>query len=502
MRKLFVVAAVLVWTAAAVAQQEHGTNAPQQERSMGMQHQPGAMTGDTNKQIMTSQQIADIFRNIKHSLSDSISVAERNCNGKAAYAFCCLKSQSELENMRMGMSQNPAERSQNPTERQNPSEMGRTPQPGTTAQQKPVCMVTCLVDNNRLVEVTVDAENGQVLGKRDVQTIAFYLPEGTMGTRYGADLGRPGEPMGGSEYATREGGDIEPVQYQGEESRGQQYQGQPYQGEKMRPKEYTGKQMSDEMSMPNRWTKGNDVIGKAVKNSQGEDLGKIEDLAVDPNSGRIIYAVLSFGGFLGLGEKYFAIPWDALELTGDAKNFVLNIDKNELKHAPGFDKAHWPNLADERYATEVFQFYHQTPYWGQGGRTEANVRVTAQNYNERWNAMPTSFQKASDLIGKDVRNSNEDLGKLHDLVIDPDSGRVMYGVLAYRGKYFPIPWNSISMTPDAKYLVVNIDKSQFTDDVAFDKNSWPNFTDQRWAAETYRHYGVEPYWQQQTAARR
>lgn len=94
------------------------------------------------------------------------------------------------------------------------------------------------------------------------------------------------------------------------------------------------------------------IIGDHVKNPEGEDLGKIEELMIDVKAGRIAYAVLSFGGFLGLGDKFFAIPWEALSLRPREKEFVLNIDKEKLKEAPGFDKNDWPMTGDIEWTEE------------------------------------------------------------------------------------------------------------------------------------------------------
>jgi sporulation protein YlmC with PRC-barrel domain len=85
--------------------------------------------------------------------------------------------------------------------------------------------------------------------------------------------------------------------------------------------------------------------GETVVNLQGETLGEIEDIMLDVRSGRIAYAVLAVGGLLGIGEKYFAIPWRALTLDTDRKCFVLDADKERLNNAPGFDKEHWPRSA-------------------------------------------------------------------------------------------------------------------------------------------------------------
>src|SRR4029434_5196252 len=94
-----------------------------------------------------------------------------------------------------------------------------------------------------------------------------------------------------------------------------------------------------------------------VVNPQGEDLGQIEHIMIDVPGGRVAYAVLSFGGFLGMGDKLFAIPWSALQLDTDNKCFVLPVSKDQLKHAEGFDKDHWPSMADQRRAVVVHEFY-------------------------------------------------------------------------------------------------------------------------------------------------
>jgi sporulation protein YlmC with PRC-barrel domain len=105
------------------------------------------------------------------------------------------------------------------------------------------------------------------------------------------------------------------------------------------------------------------LTGDKVVNHQKEDLGKIEHLMIDLANGRIAYAVLSFGGFLGMGDKLFAIPWSALTVDTVEKQFILNVDKEVLKRAPGFDKDHWPNMADRSWGTKVFTYYGAKPYW-------------------------------------------------------------------------------------------------------------------------------------------
>jgi sporulation protein YlmC with PRC-barrel domain len=103
--------------------------------------------------------------------------------------------------------------------------------------------------------------------------------------------------------------------------------------------------------------------GDSVRNSAGEDLGKVDEIMIDIPSGQIAYAVLSFGGILGMGNKLFAVPRSAFTVDEDEKCFVLNVDKRTLDTAPGFDKDNWPDMADTGWGAEIFQHYGATPYW-------------------------------------------------------------------------------------------------------------------------------------------
>lgn len=109
------------------------------------------------------------------------------------------------------------------------------------------------------------------------------------------------------------------------------------------------------------------MIGNDVRNAAGEDLGSIEEIMIDVHSGRVAYAVLSFGGFLGLGDKHFAIPWDALSLDRDEHAFILDVDQETLENAPGFDEDNWPQTADgDAWLLEVYDYYGYAPYWREG----------------------------------------------------------------------------------------------------------------------------------------
>jgi sporulation protein YlmC with PRC-barrel domain len=99
------------------------------------------------------------------------------------------------------------------------------------------------------------------------------------------------------------------------------------------------------------------VIGMKVQDTEGKKLGDIKELVIDPADGSIGYAVLDFGGFLGIGDKYFAVPWEALQWTPDHKAIVLDVSKKDLKQAPGFDKNKWPDLGSEEQALIIYEYY-------------------------------------------------------------------------------------------------------------------------------------------------
>jgi sporulation protein YlmC with PRC-barrel domain len=302
-----------------------------------------------------------------------------------------------------------------------------------TSGRTVVCVVTLLVGDNRLVEAIVNTQTGEIINKHDVNALT-----------------------------------------------------------------YMGMGRSDDLAMAQRWQKATELRGKKVTNANGEDLGKLEDIVTDPQSGRIVFGVVSFGGLLGLGDRFFTIPWSALQLTGDAKTFILNVDQDRLKNATSFTSDHWPNFADEQFAAATYKYYGQRPYWQMEAaevRPMAEETAMPDDYRAHWYARPMDCQKISDLCRKDVRTAQtEDVGKLNDLAIDPDHGRILYAILSYRDKLFAIPWNALNLTTDAQHFVLNIDKSQLTDAVAFNNYNWPNPIDPTWATETYVHYNVEPYW--------
>lgn len=106
------------------------------------------------------------------------------------------------------------------------------------------------------------------------------------------------------------------------------------------------------------------IVGEAVVNRENDDLGKIQELVIDAEAGRVAYAVLASGGFMGMRNRLFAMPWDAFEFATTEHKLILDVDKEKLKAAPGFDKdAKWPDFADKSWGNTIHEYYGFAPYW-------------------------------------------------------------------------------------------------------------------------------------------
>jgi sporulation protein YlmC with PRC-barrel domain len=106
------------------------------------------------------------------------------------------------------------------------------------------------------------------------------------------------------------------------------------------------------------------ITGDTVVTVTGDNIGHIKDLMLDVESGKVAYAVLSFGGFLGMGDKLFAIPFQTLQLDSDNKRFILDVPKDKLEKAEGFDRNNWPDFSDTSFRSRTYSYYNAKPYWG------------------------------------------------------------------------------------------------------------------------------------------
>ena len=146
------------------------------------------------------------------------------------------------------------------------------------------------------------------------------------------------------------------------------------------------------------------LLGEGVVNGADEDLGDIKEIMLDMNTGQVAYAVLAFGGFLGMGEKLFAVPWQALHLDTVNKRFVLDVEKERLKNAPGFDKDAWPDMSDVQWANQVHSFYGTDA--SRGGAPSRGAGARSLGSGSGISADPRAGNLGGDTDLSHIRGSN------------------------------------------------------------------------------------------------
>ena len=267
----------------------------------------------------------------------------------------------------------------------------------------------------------------------------------------------------------------------------------------------------------NSAAKASDVIGMTVNNYQDEKLGKVEDLAVDVESGRIVQVILSSGGFAGVGDRLTAVPPGALH--HDVANKVLHLDSTQekVKNAPEFKTANWAEGNDSKHLSAVYNTYGQEPAFqfihngdGSGTADTAIPRNTNEGLNKdrikgegKW-MIPTSrlgkIQRASKLMGMTVKNQeDEKLGSVENLLVDVQSGRIVAlvvssgGFLGIGNELSAVPPTALTFNTERDTLLLNTSKAALTSAPHFNSDQWPDFNQPAYSDGVYRAYNVEPY---------
>jgi len=236
------------------------------------------------------------------------------------------------------------------------------------------------------------------------------------------------------------------------------------------------------------------LLGCTVNDTKGVKIGKVEALVIDKDEGFVAYAVLSFGGFLGVGEKLFAIPFSRVVRTDDETCVVADLTKVQLENAPNFANDSWPTF-DRKYDVTLHEYYKATPYWDTATRISKDA-LDADRLHAR------GMCRAAKVIGTDIEDaSGKNLGDIDELVIDDGTGRILYAVLSFGGflgmgdKLFALPWQSLTRSPkDDDKMVLDVPKDRLTAAPGFDKKNWPDMADRRWGLDIYKYYGKEPFW--------
>ena len=118
----------------------------------------------------------------------------------------------------------------------------------------------------------------------------------------------------------------------------------------------------DDMNVSYDNIRASRVTGTAVYNTAGESLGTIEDVVIGKMDGKVKYAIMSFGGFLGIGEEYHPVPWSQLDYSTDKGGYLVNLSKEQLEGAPRYASGSEPDYADRAYNDKVYGYYGATYY--------------------------------------------------------------------------------------------------------------------------------------------
>jgi len=263
--------------------------------------------------------------------------------------------------------------------------------------------------------------------------------------------------------------------------------------------------------------KASDLIGMAVKNYQDEKLGKVEDLAVDVESGRVLQVIVSVGGFIGIGDSLTAVPPSAFHHDVAQKVLHLEANKEKLKNAPKFEMSKWADCSDSNHLAHVYSYYGQEPnlvFIQTGDAVAAPNTVSRRKADGTWEKdrassdsqcmIPVSrlsqVQKASKVMGTPVKNlQDEKLGKVENLLVDLPSGRVLAiivssgGFLGIGDELSAVPPTALRFNTDRDTLQLDASKEMLSSAPHFKANEWPDFTEPTYASGVYHAYNVEPY---------
>lgn len=187
--------------------------------------------------------------------------------------------------------------------------------------------------------------------------------------------------------------------------------------------------------------KASQLIGCAITNTKNENLGEIQDIVLDSGNHRIAYAVVSYGGFLGMGEKYFAMPWRLIEVSlpgqDAAPKATLGLDQATLKNSPGFDKAKWPDMANPAWSEQVDTYYRTR---GEKAPTEGTPppKGSGQDGKSGVDRAPASkafvHRRLGNLIGMNVVDLQQrKIAAVEDLIVETKLATVDGAVLSFGG---------------------------------------------------------------------
>ncbi len=234
------------------------------------------------------------------------------------------------------------------------------------------------------------------------------------------------------------------------------------------------------------------LVDTSVINEAGQELGELEQFAIDPHSGRVVYGAVAFDKAWAMDEKYFAVPVPALHLYG-ADYLGLDVTRNEMANAEGFNEEQWPNRPNWRWAADLHA--HTSPAF-------ELVADERENRLKRRGSRGAAdlVRKSEAIIGMTVTNeAGTELGTIEDLYIDPDRAHVAYVVVAHGGTLgfdemlTAVPWAAFDWYA-GNGPVLDITEARLEQAPRCTEANVLTRTDPDWVANVYDFFNLKPYW--------
>lgn len=285
------------------------------------------------------------------------------------------------------------------------------------------------------------------------------------------------------------------------------------------------------------------TLDATVTDAEGEDLCEIEDVAIDPGHQQAAYAVVSTGGFLGLGDKQVVVPFTAIKPAADQEGLQASFDKQQIEEADEFDDD-WESLSNKQQAQQIHQQFDAQPYWeraqadqGAGAMPEAGeagAEAAAQAPGDAEQAGgevgaeadQLEIVQASELMEQPITAAavggaapaapeeeaapaggeeaaapagGEEVGTLRDLIVDMREGKLVYAIItraeAEDGRQLAaVPFSALQYQADQQQFALQ-GEAQTLAPLAFAEDSWPDLTSEQWASNLHQQFDQQPYWQ-------
>ncbi|MGD0816414.1 MAG: PRC-barrel domain-containing protein [Verrucomicrobiota bacterium] len=249
------------------------------------------------------------------------------------------------------------------------------------------------------------------------------------------------------------------------------------------------KQIHNDQYQLGKLERADKIIGKEVKDSHDQTVGRVKDLAIDMTNERIVAVILQVDGMLGVDDKYVAVPPEGFACDTAMKTLVLNFDKARIKEAPAFNLSQWSDNVRQPELGQIYNYYGSRPYFATNEQADQNV--TAHRLGE--------VQRADKLMGTTVHNlQGERLGKVDDLVVDLPAGRLIEVILSSGGflglgnELSAIPAQSFRQGNEPDSLLLDTSKETLSSAPYFKSSEWPDLNQSNQVSAVYRVYNVEP----------